>query len=270
MGFRSKRLDALIVGGGLSSLFTGIVNPSYIKLILSNLDLKVLSLGSLISAGLPFLTGMLLENRRLYARMYALLPAVMAAEVVLTVLATLVFAVDAAAWYLTAMIVFGLFSSTVMHLLQELKQRRYRRGRAAFERRASMADALGYLVGSALVFTDTLVIEDVWIVLLLGFIQTALVYVLYMRAYRQRVRRAGARRSGSLGTATAAAAGRSAPLSWLPAALRWPAALRPGALPPEAAGGMRPMGSRFLSARDRPEAIARSTIEELECPVPAG
>ena len=56
----------------------------------------------------------------------------MAVEVALTILSAAVFAVGAAVYYLAAMIVFGLFSSTVMHLLQELKQRRCRRGRASW------------------------------------------------------------------------------------------------------------------------------------------
>ncbi len=243
MGRRSKTFDALIIGGGLSSLFTGVINPSYIKLILSNLDLKVLSLGSLIAAGLPFLTGMVLENRRIYQRLYALLPAVMAVEAVLTILSAALYRVDAAAYYLTAMIVFGLFSSTVMHLLQELKQRRYRRGRAIFERRASMADALGYLVGSLLVFTDALVIDSVQVVLLLGFLQTALVYLLYLKAYRYRRARplAPARRARGDGRR------RSAP---------WPAAARAARLQGARRGGL--------------EGRRRSAAEDLECPVPVG
>ena len=272
MGTHSKRLDALIVGGGLSSLFTGVINPSYIKLILSDLDVRVISLGSLISAGLPFLTGMLLENRRVHARLYALLPTVMAVEAALTLFSVFIFAVDAAIWYLSAMILFGLFSSTVMHLLQELKQRRYRRGRAIFERRAAMADALGCMVGSALVFSDALVITDVWAVLLLGFLQTALVYLLYLQAYRRRAPKPSVRRAGGGAPAgfaagggpaeAAAAAARGGPLGWLPAALRRPVDLRPLAI-----DGVR--GTRLLALRVRPEANARSTLQELEVPLPA-
>ena len=52
------------------------------------------------------------------------------------------------------MIVFGTFTSAVMYLLQILKQRRYRRGRAAFDRRYAMADAAGYLAGSLLALAD--------------------------------------------------------------------------------------------------------------------
>jgi hypothetical protein len=192
---RSKPFDALIIGGCISSLFTGIVNPSYIKLIVSNLDVKMISLGSLIAAGLPFLTGMLLENQRLFRRLYALLPGVMLVEVVLTVLSVAVFSLNAAAYYLTAMVVFGLFSSTVMHLLQELKQRRYRRNRATFERRCTMADALGYLMGSLLIFLDVLVIESVQAILVLGFVQTASVYLFYLVAYRPK--RAARRPAGA-------------------------------------------------------------------------
>ena len=185
-----KVFDLLILGGFVSSLFTGFLYPHYIMLVLSSLDLKVLSLGSFFASGLPFLTGMFLESRRLYRRLYALLPALMLAEIAVTATAVFLSAVDLSVYYLSAMVVFGLFSTTVTFLLQRLKEKRYARTRAAFERRYSMADALGYLLGSMLVFWELLPINRVHTVLILGLLQTMFVYTLTLVSYR-RVERSG-------------------------------------------------------------------------------
>lgn len=177
--------DLLILGGFISSLFTGLLYPHYIKLVLSSLDLKVLSLGYFFASGFPFLTGMFLESRRLYRKLYALLPAVMIVEIAVTAAAIFLSTLDLSAYYLAAMVVFGLFSTTVTFLLQRLKEKRYARTRAAFERRYSMADALGYLLGSLLVFWELLPINRVHTVLILGLLQTTFVYILTMLSYRK-------------------------------------------------------------------------------------
>lgn len=197
--FRS--IDLFILGGWIGSLFAGIITPNYIKLIVSALDVKIISIGSLIASLFPFLTGLFFENRRLVRKLYALLPLVMLAELALNIASIFLYSLNSAVYYLASMMVFGLFSSTVMYLLQILKQRRYRRKRASFDRRYAMADASGYLVGSLLVFTDWSLIRNVHVLLGLGLLQTALVYLLFLYCYRRQKkvpaagRRAKARKS---------------------------------------------------------------------------
>jgi hypothetical protein len=94
------------------------------------------------------------------------------------------------------MLVFGTFTSAVMYLLQVLKQRRYRRGRAAFDRRYAMADAAGYLAGSLLALADLPAMNDLRVLLALSLGQTAVVYLIYLRCYlpgRRPARRKAAR-----------------------------------------------------------------------------
>ena len=109
----------------------------------------------------------------------------MLVEIAVTTVAVLLSALDLATYYLSAMVVFGLFSTTVTFLLQRLKEKRYARTRAAFERRYSMADALGYLLGSLLVFWELLPINRVHTVLILGLLQTTFVYILTLLSYRK-------------------------------------------------------------------------------------
>jgi len=189
----TKTIDAFILGGGISSFFSGLITPNYTKLILSNLDLKVLSAGSLIAALLPLITGLFFENKRLVKRLYGLLPLVMLTEVLLTVASIFLSSLDLALYYVTAMAVFGLFSSTVMYLLQVLKQKRYAGKRAAFDRRYAMADAGGYLAGSLLVFANLIPLEGVYPLLVLGFLQTLIVYLLFLACYRKPRRVVGRR-----------------------------------------------------------------------------
>jgi hypothetical protein len=180
--FRS--IDPFIVGGWIGSFFTGIITPHQIKLIISSLDVRVITIGSLIGSLFPLLTGLFFENRRLVRRLYARLPLLMLAEVLLALAAVGFYSLDLSYYYVFSMAVFGLFSSTVMYLMQVLKQRRYRRKRAAFDRRYAMADACGYLAGSLLVLADWRLIQNVQVLLALGLMQTALVYLLYLRCYR--------------------------------------------------------------------------------------
>jgi hypothetical protein len=179
-----RSIDPFIVGGWIGSFFTGIITPHQIKLILSSLDVRVITIGSLIGSLFPFLTGLALENRRLMRRLYAHLPLLMLAEVLLALASVGFYSLSRSSYYIFSMAVFGVFSSTVMYLLQILKQRRYRRKRAAFDRRYAMADACGYLAGSLLVLINWRPFQDVKVLLALGLLQTLLVYLLYLRCYR--------------------------------------------------------------------------------------
>jgi len=179
-----RSIDPYIFGGFVGSLFAGLISPYHIKLIASALDVRVITLGSLAGSLFPFLTGLVFENRRLAWRFYAQLPLIMTAEVGLTAAAITLYVLDLSLYYVASMIVFGTFTSAVMYLLQILKQRRYRRGRAAFDRRYAMADAAGYLAGSLLALTDLPLFSDLRVLLALSLGQTAVVYLIYLRCYR--------------------------------------------------------------------------------------
>lgn len=179
-----RSIDPYIFGGFVGSLFAGLITPYHIKLIASALDVRVIVLGSLAGSLFPFVTGLALENRRLARRLYAQLPLIMTAEVGLTAAAVLLYFLDLSIYYVASMIVFGTFTSAVMYLLQILKQRRYRRGRAAFDRRYAMADAAGYLAGSLLALTDWRPLGDLRVLLALSLAQTAIVYLIYLRCWR--------------------------------------------------------------------------------------
>ncbi len=179
-----RSIDPYIFGGFVGSLFAGLITPYHIKLIAAALDVRVITLGSLAGSLFPFLTGLAFENRRLARRMYAQLPLIMTAEVGFTAAAILLYALDLSLYYLASMIVFGTFTSAVMYLLQILKQRRYRRGRAAFDRRYAMADAAGYLAGSLVALADLPALNDLRVLLALSLGQTAVVYLIYLRCYR--------------------------------------------------------------------------------------
>ena len=163
-----RSIDPYIFGGFVGSLFAGLITPYHIKLIASALDVRVIVLGSLAGSLFPFVTGLALENRRLARRLYAQLPLIMTAEVGLTAAAVMLYFLDLSIYYVASMIVFGTFTSAVMYLLQILKQRRYRRGRAAFDRRYAMADAAGYLTGSLLALTDWRPLGDLRVLLALS------------------------------------------------------------------------------------------------------
>jgi len=183
-----RSIDVFLLGGWIGSFFAGIVTPNYIKLIISVLDVRIITIGSMIASLLPFLTGLAFENRRFVRRLYRLLPLLMLAEVALTVASIAFFSLHMSLYYLASMIVFGLFSSTVTYLLQILKQKRYRRRRAAFDRRYAMADACGYLAGSLLVLTSWREMRSIYVLLTLGLLQTVVVYLLYLRCYRSQER----------------------------------------------------------------------------------
>lgn len=193
-----RSIDPFILGGFVGSLFAGLITPYHIKLIASALDVRVITLGSLAGSLFPFLTGLAFENRRLVRRLYAQLPLIMTVEVGLTAATILIFFLDLSYYYIASMIVFGTFTSAVIYLLQILKQRRYRRGRAVFDRRYAMSDAAGYLAGSLLALADWGLLADLRVLLALSLAQVGVVNLLYLRCYPPR-RRASARRGAPLG-----------------------------------------------------------------------
>jgi len=150
MGRHQTPITVFIVGGFVANAFAGFINPLYVTEVLAGLDARVIAIGSVMSSAFPVLVGLALERRKVFERLYALLPAVMLAELVLTGLSTVLLSVDLTAFYLLGMLVFGVFTNSVLYLLQKVKELTVRRNRAAFDRRLAVADGLGYLAGSAL------------------------------------------------------------------------------------------------------------------------
>ena len=177
--------DPFILGGFLTSFFSGFLYPVYVTLILARLDSRLIALGAMLSGGLPVVIGLALENRRLHDWLYRLLPAVMVAEVAAGFAAVLVARADIGAYYVATMLILGLFGSTVMYLQQRLKETRYRKRRAVFDRRYALADALGFLAGSGLSMAGVPAVDDPLIVAGLAALQTAIVYALLLAVRRR-------------------------------------------------------------------------------------
>jgi hypothetical protein len=182
---QKRLLDAFVVSGFVASFFSGFLNPLYVSLILSRLDPSVIAVGSFMASGAPVLVGLVLGNRAVFARLYSALPAVMAVELAAALGAAVLAAVDLRAYYLVSMFVLGAFSSSVVYLLQKVKEERYRRARARFDRRCDMADGAGLLVGSAFAVVSISLFRDPLIVAGLGAAQTAAVYGLFLLLYRK-------------------------------------------------------------------------------------
>jgi hypothetical protein len=178
-------IDAFVISGFVASFFSGFINPLYVSMILSRLDGRIIALGSLMSSAFPVLVGALLGNRRVFERLYAVMPAVMLLELVAAVASALLASLDLRAYYLTSMFIIGVFSSSVVYLLQRLKEIRYRRHRAAFDRRCDMADAFGLLSGSVLSMVGFSFLREPLAVAVLGSAQTAVVYGLFILLYRK-------------------------------------------------------------------------------------
>jgi hypothetical protein len=180
-----KAFDTFIIGGCFSSLCAGIIYPHYIKLIVATLDVQVIAIGSFIASLFPLVSGLFFENPNLYRKLYTLLPLVMYMEIGFTALSIFVSSLNMVAYYVMAMVILGLFTSTVMYLLQGVKEKCYRKNRSVFERRYAMADSFGYLMGSILVFCKLVAIERVYMVLFLGLLQTITVYLLFLYSFRR-------------------------------------------------------------------------------------
>jgi hypothetical protein len=183
--------DAFIVSGFVASLFNGFLNPLYVSMILVRLDPRVIAAGSFMASGFPVLIGAALGNRLLFRRLYAALPGIMLMELALAALAIALAAVDVQAYYLASMLILGVFSSSVIFLLQKMKEDGYRWRRAAFDRRVQMADGLGFLTGSGLAVVGVSVFRDPLSVASLGALQTAVVYGLFLLLRRALTPRAG-------------------------------------------------------------------------------
>ncbi len=180
-----RLLDAFVFSGFVASFFSGFLNPLYISLILSRLDAGVIAVGSFMASGFPVLVGLVLGNRAIFGRMYAALPGVMLVELAAVLGAAVLAAVDLRAYYLVSMFVLGAFSSSVVYLLQKIKEERYRRNRAAFDRRCDMADGAGLLLGSGLAVAGISFLRNPLVVAGLGAVQTAAVYGLFLLLYRR-------------------------------------------------------------------------------------
>ena len=178
-------LDAFVLSGFVASFFSGFLNPLYVSLILSRLDGTVIAVGSFMASGFPVLVGLALGRRGVFERLYAALPIVMLAELVAALGSAVLAAVDLRAYYLVSMFALGAFSSSVVYLLQKIKEVRYRSNRAAFDRRCDMADAAGLLLGSAVAIAGISVLRDARAVAIVGAVQTAVVYGLFLLVFRK-------------------------------------------------------------------------------------
>ena len=177
-------LDAFVASGFVAAFFSGFLNPLYVGMILSHLDGRVIAVGSFMSSAFPMLIGVALGNRAVFQRLYRALPAVMVVELVIGAGSAILAAVDVRAYYLVSMFVGGIFSSSVVYLLQKIKEERYRRNRATFDRRVDMADAAGLLAGSALSVAGYSLVRNPLAVAVLGAAQTGICYGIFLVLYR--------------------------------------------------------------------------------------
>lgn len=178
-------LDVFVLSGFVSSFFYGFLNPLYVSVILARLDPRIIAVGSFMSSGFPVLIGAVLGNRRLFRRIYNLLPWLMAIELVMGCGAAFVAAFDLAAYYLASMVIMGVFSTSIVYLLQKIKEKKYRAGRASFDRRYGMADALGSGAGSVVSIAAVSLLREPLSIAAAGVLQTAVVYGLFLIMYRR-------------------------------------------------------------------------------------
>ena len=178
-------LDIFVVSGFVSSFFYGFLNPLYVSVILARLDPRIIAVGAFMSSGFPVLIGAVLGNRQVFKRMYAVLPLLMIVELVAGCAAAFVAALDLAVYYLASMVLVGVFSTSVVYLLQKIKERKYRSSRASFDRRYAMADAMGSLAGSALSVAAVSMLQDPLRIAVAGALQNVAVYGLFLVMYRR-------------------------------------------------------------------------------------
>ncbi len=175
--------DPLLLGGFVSNIFNGFLNPLYISAILGKIEPQFLSIGSFMASAFPALLGILMENSRLFETLFRFLPFLMAGEVLLTALVIYTSKGDAVVIYLAGMFIFGVFSTSILYLLQRVKEVLYEGDRARWDRRIASADALGYLVGSALVALGKVEGQDPTLIAVAGLLQTVLVYTFFLVSY---------------------------------------------------------------------------------------
>jgi len=178
-------LDVFVLSGFVSSFFYGFLNPLYVSVILAHLDPRIIAVGAFMSSGFPVLIGAVLGNRRIFKRLYVALPWLMVIELIIGSAAAVVAAFDLAVYYLASMVVVGVFSTSVVFLLQKIKEKRYRAHRASFDRRYAMADAFGSGTGAVLSIAAVSVLSAPLAIAAAGVVQTALVYGLFLIMYRR-------------------------------------------------------------------------------------
>jgi len=178
-------LDIFVVSGFVSSFFYGFLNPLYVSVILARLDPRIIAVGAFMSSGFPVLIGAVLGNRQVFKRMYAVLPLLMIVELVAGCAAAFVAALDLAVYYLASMVLVGVFSTSVVYLLQKIKEKKYRSSRASFDRRYAMADAMGSLAGSALSVAAVSMLQDPLKIAVAAALQNVAVYGLFLVMYRR-------------------------------------------------------------------------------------
>ncbi|HOV39266.1 MAG TPA: hypothetical protein PLG79_11120 [Spirochaetales bacterium] len=175
--------DPLLLGGFISNLFNGFLNPLYISAIMGCIEPRIVSLGSFMSSAFPVLLGFLLENPKLFETLYQALPILMVVEIVLSALILYASEGNAVIIYLSGMFMFGVFSTSILYLLQRVKEIRFQEERAAWDRRSASVDALGYLLGSFAVFFCNLEAWNPKYIAAGGLVQTTCVYALFFISY---------------------------------------------------------------------------------------
>jgi hypothetical protein len=178
-------LDAFIIGGFVTGFFYGFLNPLYVSVVLSRLDGRIIALGTFMSSAFPVLIGLAMGNKRIFRRLYRVLPWLMLAELAATVVTSVLALSDVRVYYLASMFILGVFGSAVVYLLQKMKEERYRGERAAFDRRCDMADGGGLVVGSVVSIAGFPAFSSPQAVALLGAGQTLLIYGLFLLLYRK-------------------------------------------------------------------------------------
>ncbi len=178
-------LDIFVISGFVSSFFYGFLNPLYISVILARLDPRIIAVGSFMSSGFPVLIGAVLGNRRLFKRLSAALPWLMVGELVVGSAVACIAAFDLAVYYIASMVIMGVFSTSVVFLLQKIKEKRYRTHRASFDRRYAMADALGSGTGAGVSIIAISALAEPLAIAVAGALQTAIVYGLFLIMYRR-------------------------------------------------------------------------------------
>jgi hypothetical protein len=178
-------LDIFVISGFVSSFFYGFLNPLYISVILARLDPRIIAVGSFMSSGFPVLIGAVLGNRRLFKRLSTALPWLMVGELVVGSAVAFIAAFDLAVYYIASMVIMGVFSTSVVFLLQKIKEKRYRSHRASFDRRYAMADALGSGAGAGVSIIAISALAEPLAIAVAGALQTAIVYGLFLIMYRR-------------------------------------------------------------------------------------
>jgi branched-subunit amino acid transport protein AzlD len=121
-----KLLDPYLIGGFNSGFFIGLLNPFFVTLILSHLNVRVLAIGSFLFSALPFFLGLILENKKIFDKLFKCLPYVMLAEVLGMLALLFLYRIDTSIYYVASMGVCGLLSASIIFLMQKVRDIRYK------------------------------------------------------------------------------------------------------------------------------------------------